>query len=647
MNTISKYVQYLRQIHILSSNTFWHQYTIKQKHQFSTTINSTFLNFSSNFIKIRHLSNTFSQLGLSDTVTTNDILITSIKNAKQTSDVLQMLRLHSTAMNAQQHLQALNSLFLLQKSKRTNLSKEELTRSPEFTAMCHKIQNYSRNLELNDVMNSVKYLSYLGVSVNSNIMQMLLQLISKMINDMSLQQITFLHFLLRELSSCPLVDALKLALPIVFETQVQYKLEDNLYWQVEFLNYIAKHKLSQETYDFVMSRIIKNIDQISPKIVQQLLLCLYYKNYSTEKYIDIINRCLQYYMNHLEYIAGISDIGAILSRMIYKYSTESELFYNEQFINKIVEFIIKNEDNFENLGFLLKKLNRIGYVHRGLLDYMTNKLTSKQDILENIKFGVLLSYIAACANANYVPPGFDELKPLILTRLNVQKDVLELPWLVATFDLAVLDVWSEELLERVFSRDFLYGFLKRSDNIHDYIMLLKLYQASTTLYPGGYKGSLPPQEIIEKSIKIYQHNIIDFPLKAALEHGLGGSDYVLTGVRSKLGHFIDYLVVMRPGGYPVAIKNKIKDSKSLLLENIVGVSDNFAIAILLYKPNSYVINLNCLRGPHMLTIKTIEALGLIVLPVSLDVWDGLIDYEKIPYIMRELKSKADLNLTIN
>jgi len=48
----------------------------------------------------------------------------------------------------------------------------------------------------------------------------------------------------------------------------------------------------------------------------------------------------------------------------------------------------------------------------------------------------------------------------------------------------------------------------------------------------------------------------------------------------------------------------------------------------------------------MLTNKTIEALGLVVLPISLDVWDGLIDYEKIPYIMRELKSKADHNLTI-
>lgn len=81
------------------------------------------------------------------------------------------------------------------------------------------------------------------------------------------------------------------------------------------------------------------------------------------------------------------------------------------------------------------------------------------------------------------------------------------------------------------------------DNTHDYIMLLKLYQATMTLYPGGYKGSLPPMEIIstaiDKAIDIKLSQFIDdFPLKAALEHGLGGDDYVLTGVKSQLGHYI-------------------------------------------------------------------------------------------------------------
>lgn len=242
---------------------------------------------------------------------------------------------------------------------RTKLSNVQLTRSPEFTALCHKILNYSRNLELNDVLNSVKCLSYLGVSVKSNIMQMLLQLMSKMINDMNLQQITFLHFILKDLASCPLVDALKLALPIVFETQVQYKLEDNVYRQVEFLNYITKHNLSQETFDFVMSRIINNIDQINPKNVKNLLLCLYYRNYSTDKYIDIINRCLKVYTHRIELVANLTDIEAILSKMINKYLTDSDFFFNEQFVFKVIEYIIRKEEQFEDGTYILKKLNRV------------------------------------------------------------------------------------------------------------------------------------------------------------------------------------------------------------------------------------------------------------------------------------------------
>lgn len=72
----------------------------------------------------------------------------------------------------------------------------------------------------------------------------------------------------------------------------------------------------------------------------------------------------------------------------------------------------------------INKLLLQGYVHRGLIDYVTKLLNNDNDILTKSKFGTLLSYIAACANANYVPPGFIELKSQILKRLNVQKVIL-------------------------------------------------------------------------------------------------------------------------------------------------------------------------------------------------------------------------------
>lgn len=65
-----------------------------------------------------------------------------------------------------------------------------------------------------------------------------------------------------------------------------------------------------------------------------------------------------------------------------------------------------------------------GYVHRGLLDYVTELLNNDNEMLAKSRFGTLLSFIAACANANYVPPGFIELKSQILKRLDVQKVLL-------------------------------------------------------------------------------------------------------------------------------------------------------------------------------------------------------------------------------
>lgn len=68
----------------------------------------------------------------------------------------------------------------------------------------------------------------------------------------------------------------------------------------------------------------------------------------------------------------------------------------------------------------------------------------------------------------------------------------------------------------------------------------------------------------------------------------------------------------------------------------------FRICIQLYKSKDYVINLlNCLKGSCALTNKTIESLGVVMLPISMDIWNELMDYEKIPYIMRELKSKTE------
>lgn len=64
-----------------------------------------------------------------------------------------------------------------------------------------------------------------------------------------------------------------------------------------------------------------------------------------------------------------------------------------------------------------------------------------------------------------------------------------------------------------------------------------LYQAVKTLYPGGYDGLLPCDDVISKA-KEFIHKDRELILQPALETIFGGEKYVLNKVTSKYHHFI-------------------------------------------------------------------------------------------------------------
>lgn len=75
----------------------------------------------------------------------------------------------------------------------------------------------------------------------------------------------------------------------------------------------------------------------------------------------------------------------------------------------------------------------------------------------------------------------------------------------------------------------------------DYLCILNLYQLVKSFHPGTYTGPLPPADVLEKAVD-YLAKDVDYPLLGALQQGLGGRQYVMSGVRTKLGHFIGNLL---------------------------------------------------------------------------------------------------------
>ncbi len=115
-------------------------------------------------------------------------------------------------------------IFLTLFDSSSHLSIKDLKRSPEMEYLSLQVKRKVRFLRGTEAIDIFKSLLFLEVPSDSILSQHLLQMISKNVNRLTTAEIIFLQFLLHKCASNPLVDALKLALPIIFETNVRFQL---------------------------------------------------------------------------------------------------------------------------------------------------------------------------------------------------------------------------------------------------------------------------------------------------------------------------------------------------------------------------------------------------------------------------------------
>lgn len=65
----------------------------------------------------------------------------------------------------------------------------------------------------------------------------------------------------------------------------------------------------------------------------------------------------------------------------------------------------------------------------------------------------------------------------------------------------------------------------------------------------------------------------------------------------------------------------------------------FRVAVMGLPYSYFTSNLGTLKGSFDLQLRSLEKLGLTVVPVDLELWTNLNDREKIPYLQREIKSR--------
>lgn len=109
---------------------------------------------------------------------------------------------------------------------------------------------------MSEAIEALKIFSFVGIPSTSLINQVLLQLVRKNVNQLSLQQIIFLDYLIRQFKNTPLSDALLIALPIVFEVHVTYQLDrENVTQVMDCLQYVSRKNVSDSTVELLVEAL--------------------------------------------------------------------------------------------------------------------------------------------------------------------------------------------------------------------------------------------------------------------------------------------------------------------------------------------------------------------------------------------------------
>ncbi|KAI4468622.1 fast leu-rich domain-containing [Holotrichia oblita] len=586
-------------------------------------------------ISFRALSNGFQNSNVKPSrvvIENTDLLINNLKNAPSVPHVLDLIKTNNNIMNSKHTLQALRTIFMLQKHGRSRLSTSQILKHPDFEKICNQLKYHAGAIELNETIEALKVMSFVGVSSDSTIYQILLQLLKHDVNQMTLQQIIFTDFLLSKATSSPLVDALKIALPIVYDVQLPIKLDQtNLTSLAEHLHYVSRRDvISEQSVKRIVNSLmkVKVFDQRSATSIMWSLCDMPPK----AEFEPLLHKAMKSL-----FIAGYSvpyhDLETIISKLIKKYKPSAPNYYNADFFDYCANIVISQDLGFETAVHLLRKLLRVYHLNTNLLDYISKKCSENSELIENGDPILTYNVIRGCALTDFRPKYYDKIKEAFLNIKNFDNFVgksLHLPALQAA--LSVLDIYVPAIVKKVLNEEYLMDIFKKK-YFPDFENVLLITQAIKTFKP-ELSNYLPTEEFI-RMVKSNIKPVTDYPLEGSLLHVFGSEKFVKTPALTRMLHHIDHLILLKEGGFASAL-----NTKDLYVEDLVYESPSQVVLVMALNSVCYTNNKHLL-GSTSLKLQTLEARGYSVVPIPIALWKSLPEFERLPYIMEAIKSKTN------
>lgn len=166
-----------------------------------------------------------------------DQLFKSLDNETDPIVLVTNVQVHKKTLDSCHIIKALTTLEKIY--HKNSLDPETIQQREEFQQFMNIMNSYMRRLDIDDVTQAIKVLSLLRIPSTTKVFQSLLQILRLSLNDLVLDQIYFLSFMLAKLEPTPLSQALLVALPKVFELQLDIQLDKEDFNEIKDALYYA------------------------------------------------------------------------------------------------------------------------------------------------------------------------------------------------------------------------------------------------------------------------------------------------------------------------------------------------------------------------------------------------------------------------
>ncbi|KYN16616.1 PREDICTED: uncharacterized protein LOC108764067 [Trachymyrmex cornetzi] len=567
---------------------------------------------------------------------------TDIKPYKS-MDILEKVARNYTNMTIHDAIDTIFTLFKASKNMPGDL--QNIKQHIGFMCLCEVLNRNIRLMKTNEIISSLRMLTYFKIPANCVLTQSLLQMIRANVNEISLQEIISIIVILKKMDSTPLRDALSIALPVVFEAQLPTKLDpDNIFMLTQSLRLISENSINNPKIQNIILKSLQKFEKdLNIQAAWSIFCSLCVASYPSPMAFELLFNIQKILISDAKQLS-IQEIIMALHKLVLVTARNKEYgckFYNEALVDAFVNSALSAEISFDSSIYLLKRLNELNYAHIPFLEYLAAKCFEQPNLLKDASYFKVSIFLEGLINADYKPVFWDIIRDAILAN-KVENKIFNRSMIKFALHLIALDCYSPNLISKVFSQ-----IIKTNDAMDIHVReLLLLYQSVKTLYP-MYNGPWPSQDILEHAVNIHRTLLSPilptFSLKTALELALGGPQYVHNNLRTKLGHYIDHVVVMRKGGYPVAINTVTSNATNMTyIEDIQAPSESQMILIFNLPEAAYAVNSQRLKSTWSLKIKSVEALiKTNAIAINSNSWMKLPEYERLPYLMRAIRLKCE------